>query len=87
MATKSIDVRGDQIVVHADIGPGKILGATVRVEDRSEEPSADPNDLPYDEWEKVFQEMLALAPRNEHPADVSRESMYLSDEELGSPHP
>jgi len=84
MATKTIDVRGDQIEVHADIGPVKVLGATLRVEDKAGASPSDPNDLPYDEWEKLFDEMLALAPMNEHPADVSREAMYLSDEEMGN---
>ncbi len=44
-------------------------------------PSA-PVDLPYDEWKKVFDEIVARAKEREHryppgfEADVSRESIY-----------
>ncbi|HUO09756.1 MAG TPA: hypothetical protein VM008_15735 [Phycisphaerae bacterium] len=82
-----ITVNGDQIEIHADVGPGRIISANLTIDDGVPASTAagetDPSKMSFEEWEKNFNEMCALAPINEFPADVSRESMYMSDEELG----
>jgi hypothetical protein len=81
---RTVEVPGDQIEVHADIGPGRILRATLVIEEgrAGADEVKPPNELSFEEWAKLFDEMCALAPLNEHPADVSRESMYMTDEEI-----
>ena len=82
-----IEVKDGQIEVRANIGPGRVVGATLRIDDSGLEPDGSPTDpakMSFEEWERNFNEMCALAPVNEHPADVSREAMYLSDDELGN---
>jgi hypothetical protein len=83
---RTIQVPVDQIEVHADIGPGRIISATITVDDSSTASSIaqpnDPGNRSFEDWEKDFNAMCALAPINQFPADVSRESMYLSDDEM-----
>ena len=82
---RAIEVPGEQVVVHADIGKGRVIKAILFVDDGGGD-SDDPNNRPRDEWERLFNEMLALAPVNEYPADVSREAMYGPDpDETGEP--
>lgn len=83
MTIRTVEVPGTQIDVNADIGPGRVVRALLFIEESAPaDPGRDPNNLGFDEWEKLFAEMIALSPRNDVPADVSRESMYLSDDEI-----
>jgi hypothetical protein len=82
---RTIQIPVDQIEVHADIGPGRIISATITIDDSSASGNVqpiDPTNRSLEEWERDFDEMCALAPVNEFPADVSREAMYLSDDEM-----
>jgi hypothetical protein len=84
MVTRMVELPGDKIEVHADIGTGRVVRAILMIEEPAAgaEAAKPANELTFAEWEKLFDEMCALAPLNEHPADVSRESMYMSDEEI-----
>ena len=72
--------------VLVDIGPGRVVRAVLTIEDDARDPRQEPpfdGEPPRDQWEKDFQDMCALAPINQYPADVSREAMYMTDEEMG----
>lgn len=80
---RTIEIPGDQIDVHADIGPGRIVSATLVIEEPpppASPPSA-PDRLTLAQWEKELDELLALSPENPYPVDDSREAMYGPDPE------
>ena len=82
-----ITVRGDQIEIHADVGSGRVIGVNLTIDDGVPATAVGsemgPPNSSFEEWENNFNEMCALAPVNKFPADVSRESMYLPDEDRG----
>ena len=83
-----IEVREGQIEVHANIGPVQVVSATFRIEDGRLNPDgvpADPAKMSYEEWEKNFNEVIALAPHNHYPCDDSREAIYGPDPEEVDP--
>jgi hypothetical protein len=77
---RTVEVPGDKVEVTADIGPVRIVSATLLVDDGAPIALAtDPNDMPYDQWKKNFDEICALAPINPCPVDDSREAIYGPD--------
>jgi hypothetical protein len=81
---RTVVVPGDQVKVLVDIGPGLVVRAILVIEDPSVIPNASKvNGGDDDPFGKELDDLLAMSPPNEHPADVSREAMYLTDEEMG----
>ena len=76
MKTQVFEGSKEKIVEQLVHVEGRIIRAIVMVEEPGD--SAD-GDGPIDDladWEKAFNEMIALAPLNDAPADVSREAIY-----------
>ncbi len=83
---RTVEIPGDKIVIQTDVGPGRVVSAIVKIDDDSLNgvvQANSPSQLSLEEWERNFDEIIKLAPLNECPCDISRESAYLSDEELG----
>ena len=74
-----IEVHADKLEVHANIGPGRVVSATFEIEDSIDAPATDPGKMPFEEWERNFNEIINLAPLNQYPCDDSREAMYGPD--------
>jgi len=80
---RSVEVPGDQVRVLVDIGPGKVVSATLFIEDGVGGSGRDSGSSSDDEWEKVLDELLALSPVNPYPVDDSREAIYGPDPDEG----
>jgi hypothetical protein len=79
MKTQVFEGSKEKIVEQLDHVEGRIIRAIVMVEEPGD--VADANDpAALEDWEKAFNEMIALAPLNEKPADVSREAIYSPEE-------
>jgi hypothetical protein len=83
-----IEIPGDKIQVYsnklellANVGSGRVIGATLRVEDPTE---MDPAKMPFEEWERNLQEIIKLSPNNPKRCDDSRESIYGPDPDEGT---
>jgi hypothetical protein len=78
---RTVEVRGDQIQVHANIGPGRILSATLLVDD-SPTTLPPPQGAGHDPFGKELDDLLALTDPVETFVDDSREAIYTPDEDL-----
>ncbi len=76
MKTQVFEGSKEKIVEQLDHVQGRIVRAIVMVEEPGDVAITDGPIGDLDDWEKAFNEMIALAPLNDAPADVSRENMY-----------
>jgi hypothetical protein len=78
---RTVDIPGDQIDVHADIGKGRILRATLLIEEVA--PAAGKSTLDTDDpFGRELDELLAMTEPVSEFVDDSRESFYTPDHEL-----
>ena len=78
---RTIDVPGDQVNVRVDVGPGRILRATLLIEDTSTV-SVLPSFNGDDPFERELDELLAMTEPVSEFVDDSRESIYTPDRGL-----
>jgi hypothetical protein len=84
---RTVQVSGDQIQVRADIGPGRVISATLLVEDGILPGQTPPPSYEEDPFGKALDELLAATEPVEHFVDDSREAIYTPDEELQKRQP
>jgi len=80
---RTIKISGDQIQVHTDIGPGRIISATLVVDD-AQPAQAPVAPIPYeaDPFGKELDDLLAQTDPIENFVDDSREAIYTPDDQL-----
>jgi len=79
---RTVDVPGNQIQVNQDVGPGRILRATLLIEDPSAS-SASPPSGDDKALERELDELLAMTAPVADFVDDSREAIYTPDNEVG----
>jgi hypothetical protein len=80
---RTVEISGDQIEVHADIGPGRIVKATIVIDDSPVNvPLKAPIPYAQDPFGKELDELLAMTEPVNHFVDDSREAIYTPDEQI-----
>ena len=78
---RTVDVPGEQIHVSSDVGPGRILRATLLIEENSIQ-SAFPCINGDDALDRELDELLAITDPASDFVDDSREAIYTPDDEI-----